>query len=405
MNIVVVGPPYSGATSLVAAVAAYLPGHCVLEAGGVGSDDAIAVVVFVVSAAAPLTRSDALLLDAAAERTDAVIAAVSKIDVHRTWRDVLGANQAALSGHGTRYRYVPWVGVAAAPDVGAAAVDDLVELIHTVVASGGLDRRNALRARCSQLAGRIADFHREERRRDSQRKRQRARIESAQARVELVGWARAMCAALRVEFHQVPARQLGRKGREAFQLDVQHRAARLSDHLDCELTRRLGPASRDGAAVPETRRQPGVAPGWSELVLPALRPAGPEHRLSILVGVGFGLGTAATLDRLVAEFAPGWTTAAGPGCLAVGVVVGVSVVYLRRAIAARAALDRWLTEVTAALRTTFEERIAARFLVAETALRVGAEESVAERGAVTGTLRKELIRELASVRRRLGDQP
>ena len=46
-------------------------------------------VVFVVSAAAHLTESDCALLDAAAEHTDVVVGMVSKIDVHRAWRDTL----------------------------------------------------------------------------------------------------------------------------------------------------------------------------------------------------------------------------------------------------------------------------------------------------------------------------
>ena len=46
-------------------------------------------VVFVVSATGPLVESDCHLLDSVAASTDLVIGVVSKIDVHRRWRDVL----------------------------------------------------------------------------------------------------------------------------------------------------------------------------------------------------------------------------------------------------------------------------------------------------------------------------
>ena len=88
-NIAVIGPPLSGATSLAAALRHRLPGASVLES----CDGHVAVAVFVVSAAAPMVGSEVALLEATASRVDAVVAAVSKIDVHRTWRDVLAANR------------------------------------------------------------------------------------------------------------------------------------------------------------------------------------------------------------------------------------------------------------------------------------------------------------------------
>ena len=75
-------------------------------------------VVFVVSAAA---HADRIRLRAARRRrrdTDAVVGVVSKIDVHRGWRDVVAANRDVLAAHAPRYGQVPWVGAAALPDLG-----------------------------------------------------------------------------------------------------------------------------------------------------------------------------------------------------------------------------------------------------------------------------------------------
>ena len=89
----VTGPWLAGTTSLIAALRDRMPEHTFVEADDLGPADAPAAVVFVVSAIAPLTESDCALVDAAAEHTDLVIGVVSKIDVHRTWRDVLAADR------------------------------------------------------------------------------------------------------------------------------------------------------------------------------------------------------------------------------------------------------------------------------------------------------------------------
>ena len=45
--------------------------------------------------------------------------------------------------------------------------------------------------------------------------------------------------------------------------------------------------------------------------------------------------------------------------------------HTRRVLAARAGLDRWIDEVSGALRTAMEERVATRMLAAEVELRAG----------------------------------
>ena len=119
-----------------------LPEHQFVEADEVKAADAPAAVVFVVSAVAPIAESDCALIDLAAQHTDLVIGAVSKIDVHRNWRDVLAEDRTRLAAHAERYRDVSWVGVAAAPDLGESSVDDLVELLRTRLADIDTKRRN-----------------------------------------------------------------------------------------------------------------------------------------------------------------------------------------------------------------------------------------------------------------------
>ena len=116
--VLVTGPWMAGVSGVVAALRERLPQHKFVESTELGPGDAPTAVVFVVSAAAHLTESDCALLDAAAEHTDVVIGVVAKIDVHRTWRDVLAANRDALAAHAPRYAQVPWVGAAAAPELG-----------------------------------------------------------------------------------------------------------------------------------------------------------------------------------------------------------------------------------------------------------------------------------------------
>ena len=124
--VLVAGPWLAGTSSVVAALRDRLPECSVLEADELAAGEAPVAVVFVVSATAPLTESDCALLDVVAADTDAVIGVVSKIDVHRTWREVLDADRALLTERAARYGDVVWVGAAAAPDLGPPVVDDLV---------------------------------------------------------------------------------------------------------------------------------------------------------------------------------------------------------------------------------------------------------------------------------------
>ena len=222
--VLVTGPWLAGVSGVVAALCERLPEHTFIEPAELAAGEAPTAVVFVVSAAAALTESDGALLDAATTDTDAVIGVVSKIDVHRAWRDVLAADRDALSAHAPRYRDVPWVGVAALPERGEPRVDDLVVAVREQLADTDLPRRNRLRAWESRLqniadrydrdadgAGRRARVEalREQRsgilrqRRLSKSERTIAlRSQTQQARVQLSYYARNRCASVRSELQE-----------------------------------------------------------------------------------------------------------------------------------------------------------------------------------------------------------
>jgi hypothetical protein len=88
----------------------------------------------------------------------------------------------------------------------------------------------------------------------------------------------------------------------------------------------------------------------------------------MILGAGFGLGVALVVTRLFAGLAPGMTVAGLVVGGTIGLVLTVWVVGIRGLLHDRGVLDRWVTDVINVLRSTLEERIATRLLVAEAAL-------------------------------------
>jgi hypothetical protein len=109
-----------------------------------------------------------------------------------------------------------------------------------------------------------------------------------------------------------------------------------------------------------------------EVPAPPLKSRRQETWLMVLLGVGFGLGVALTLNRLLASVAPKlapWLAIAGyVACLVVGLALTVLVVSIRGLLRDRAVLDRWAGEATESLRSVVEELVATRVLMAETLL-------------------------------------
>jgi hypothetical protein len=385
--VLVTGPWMAGVTGVVAALRERLPQHKFVESTDLGPGDAPLAVVFVVSAAARLTESDCLLLDAAAEHTDVVVGAVSKIDVHRNWRDVLAANRDMLAAHAPRYGEVPWLGVAALPDVGDRRVDDLVDTVSGQLADSDIARRNRLRAWESRLqtvaqrfdrdaegAGRRArvDALRDERsaalRQRRQSKSERTitlRAQIQQARVQLSHFARNRCSSVRSEL-QEDISGMSRRKMSGFEAYARGRAAEVVAEVSEGTATHLADAAQmTGMPVnlPAAENPPTV-----DVPAPPLKSRRQETRLMMLLGAGFGLGVALTLSRLVAGLAPGLTIAGAVAGVALGLTVTILVVNIRSLLHDRAVLDRWAGDLTASLRSVLEELVATRVLVAESVL-------------------------------------
>lgn len=353
--IAVIGPTRSGVTSVACALRERLGRYRVVEQ--LRSGEQPAAVVFVVSAAAPMTESDAQLLDAAAENTDAVVAAVSKIDVHRSWPQVLATDRALLASHATRYAGLSWVGVAADPHVGSPKLDRLVDTVLAVLVRGGREQRNLLRTR------------------DSREKSRSVRVLALrshvqQSRVHIAGQARAACVALRTELRHEAA-LVTRGGVDQFCAGVGRRSQRVAAEVDATLTRQLmqmadgvGLAAVDAAAV--TLSAP-ACPALESYLPRFVRPRA-QNRLTILLSAGFGLGVTLTVGRLLADLAPAWTRVVTVGALVAGAVLTGWVIRARGLLAERAALDRWVAEVTAGLRSALEDHLLTQLLAAESAL-------------------------------------
>jgi hypothetical protein len=136
---------------------------------------------------------------------------------------------------------------------------------------------------------------------------------------------------------------------------------------------------------------------------PPLKSRRQETWLMMLLGVGFGVGVALTLSRLVAGVArrlnPAVEIAGAVACVAVGLAVTFLVVNLRALLHDRALLDRWVGDLTSSLRLAVEELVATRVLAAESLLSTGlavrdeaANEQVSEQvGAIDTELREHAI--------------
>jgi hypothetical protein len=383
--VLVTGPWLAGTSSLVDALRERLPDVTFVETGELSVIEAPIAVVFVVSAVARLTESDCALLDVAAANTDLVIGVVSKIDAHRNWRDVLAADRQALITHDARYRDVSWVGVAAAPDLGDPKIDELAERLGHL-GDARLARRNRLRAwenrlqtvmrRCEEEAAgvgrnvRIAELR--EQRSATVRDRRLAKTERTialrsqiqLARVQLTHFAHNRCTSVRAEL-QEDVSNLSRRRLGEFEPYVRTRAGEVVNEVDEGVTKHLGDVATElGLSAPA----PPPPPEAPEVSQPPVKSRRMETQLTMILGAGFGFGVSLAVTRLFAGLAPGLTIGGLVAGGVMGLVLTVWVVGIRALLHDRAVLDRWVTDVTATLRSAVEERVATRVLAAETAL-------------------------------------
>ncbi|MET0898502.1 MAG: hypothetical protein ABWY45_11380 [Mycobacterium sp.] len=413
--VLVTGPWLAGNTSLVAALRTRMPGVVVVEPADLPAGELPAIVVFVVSAAAPLAPSDCAWLDAAAARTDAVIGVVTKIDAHRRWRAVLDTNRAALQRHDVRYAQMPWVGAAAAPPLGDPQLDALVELLDDMLADPALPHRNRLREWESQLdavrsryddaaddrairAQRLRQRREEllrDRRLDRSERSIALRSQVQQARVQLSYFGRSRCASVLSEL-QEDAAVMTRRRLAAFEPYVRRRVTEVVGEVNDGVTEHFADVAHE-LGLPPVPVQ--TAPPAPEVTSPPLRSRRLETRLVTLLGAGFGLGVALTLSRLFADMAPGLAVLGAVACALVGLAVTVWVVSMRGVLQDRAVLDRWVGEVMSGTRAAVDQLVATRVLAAESSLtsalvddEESARELVAERIAeIDARLRQEAL--------------
>jgi hypothetical protein len=391
--VLVTGSWLAGVSSVAAALRERLPEHQFAESTGLAAGEAPTAVVFVVSAAGPLTESDCALLDAATADTDVVIGVVSKIDIHRNWRDVLATDREALAAHASRYRRVPWIAAAALPEREEPHVDDLIAVVRGQLGGADIARRNRLRAWESRLrtvadrldrdaegAGRRArvDLLREQRS-NVLRQRRLAKSERIialgsqiqQARVQLSYFARNRCASVRSEL-QEDAAGLTRRKLPEFETYARGRIEEVIAEVDEGITAHLADVAKV-LDLPEKNSEkntadPPVPAGLPPVEGPPLKSRRLETRLTMLVGAGSGLGAGLMLRRLIPDLAPGLALAAVVGCVGIGLAVTVWVAGTRGLLRDRAVLDRWAAEATASLRSAVEQQVVARVLAAESSL-------------------------------------
>jgi hypothetical protein len=337
-TIAVVGPPSAGVSSLAAALAERLPDHAVVESAASSAPDAVVVVA---SAVAPLAASDVDLIERAAAGTDLVIAAVSKTDAHRGWRDVLAADRALLARRDERYRQVPWVGVAAAPDLGEPDVDELVGGLAALVAK---PVRLPRARRPSRSADAIA-----------------VRAGVQRARLTLLYFVRRRCAEIGAEL-RAEAAELPRGGTARFG-DVVHDAvadfrAELAAAMDEAIYEAIGRATPQGRSGGPSPQLPMPRPSSRRL----------ETRLMLVLGGGFGLGVALTLGRLATQLGTGSDLVGLVAGGAVGLLLTIWVVGIRGVLHDRALMERWVGEVMATVRNDADEAVARRLLDADMAV-------------------------------------
>jgi hypothetical protein len=383
--VLVIGPWLAGTTSLITALRERLPDVTFVETGDLAVTEAPKAVVFVAPALGAVTESDCALLDLATPNTDLVIGVVSKIDAHHGWRDVLAADREALRAHAHRYRDVPWVGVAAAPDVGEPDVDELVELLEKCLADAGLARRNRLRAwenrlatvvrRCEEEAAgvgreaRVAELRGErsgavQRRRLAESERTIAlRSQIQQARVQLAQFARNRCTSVRDEL-QEDAAGMTRRRLPAFEEYVHKRLGDVVDEVNTGITTHLSDMATELGLTAPADAPPPPSPQIPSrpLTSPKLQP-----RLMAL-GAGVGVGLALALSRLFANLAPGFTIAGLVAGGVIGLAVAMWVVGIRGLRRDRAALHRWVADVTVEQRARLEQLVAARVSAVEPTL-------------------------------------
>lgn len=370
--VLVVGPPLAGVDGVIEALRVRLPGIRVITDDGALSPGAPDAVLAVVSAVAPMTRSDWDLIERAAARADVVIGVVSKIDAHRGWRAVRDADQTLVAGWSAGYRDMAWAAVAAAPDIGTPQIDELVELLRRHLRNPAAARAHPPRTQLSAAPERTRAQRPAPGRGPSPADVVELRTVLQTTRLRLLRYVRDRTAALRGELREHAATvSVGDSGR--FEDLVRGEAERFGVDLRDEITRAVHAAADE---LGLDARGPAMLTGTAPSILGEVdrMPSSSrrlEGRLMAVLGIGFGLGIALASSRLLAGVAPGLSIAGLAAGAVVGLTVLVWVVRVRGLLHERALLDRWVTEVVASLRWHGETMVAERLVGAESRWAIG----------------------------------
>ena len=396
-------------------------------------------LLFVLDAAAPITRGELEFLTRLGDRVETVLFALTKTDRHRGWRQILDANRNALARHAPRFADAEFHPVSArlselaagAPRVevaallrersGIAALQTALQ--HQVTGRAAmLGEANVLRALATALDGLAARLEAEHRgmgsvgsaqasaaalrarrdelaaaRRSSTRGWQlRLRGEIQRARVEsthdVAGRVRTAQMQLRAG---IDAAGHGQLEQLPFHVDASLQA--IAVHVSAGLAQRVARVAdlaladlftRDELAAIRAqlarRPRPPVV-----LRPPDGRPDTAENKLFVAMGFSGGLG----IGRLAALPLAGLGAAAGAVVLPVSIVFGLGAGWwmarTRRHAMDKQHLKQWLVDVLAEARSVLDQAVAEQMIDAEQQLSLALDDALGRRlAAIEDELRE-----------------
>ena len=420
------------------------PGELAAEAAA-----AATALLFVVDAGAPLGSGELEFLQRLGGQVETVVFALTKIDLHRGWRQVLQADRDLLAKHVPRIAGAQFHPVSArlfesaagapSPEVATllrerSGVADLQTALQRQVSGRAamLGEANVLRAASTAVAAVITRLGAEQRALAGAERGESAAGALCQRRDELAaerraggrGWQvrlrgelqRARVESLHDVAGQVRSAQswfrraadgAGRDGlgRLPYQLDaaLQLISTRVTAGLEQRLSRVAGTALAElftpaelGAVRAELARLGGVHP---PIVLrpPQRRPAGVEDRLLVVMGVSGGLG-AGRVAALPLAGIGGLGAAAGlivfPVSVALGLGAGWWMARARRHAADKAHVKQWLADVFAEARSAMDHVVAEQLIDAEQQLSLALDAALGRRVAAIEDELREVDRAL-----------
>ena len=147
---------------------------------------------------------------------------------------------------------MPWVGVAAAPDLGEPDVEQLVASLRRGFADVEADQAHGECVDCRTGGRRIVGEHRRERSTHALT----ARGAAAQARVSLTHWVRDRCARMVADL-RAEAATLSRSRAAAFEARVRDVVAAVAVELEMRIDREMDALARPGGHDASGRRRSG----------------------------------------------------------------------------------------------------------------------------------------------------